>query len=174
MSYNDFHNKEEGCNISSYPRGQFDSLVVFNKNVGFKKPRVSWYQESNLEIRFETKKCNYCQILTRVSGCRSRQGIQAYQDVNFSKWKVNSNIFRKLYQMSGTPEMILFVSTVSHHPNTFQSGHGCFSDILGSQVCVYFPLFHTHRKDSQKVNQDQYLLLIITQYGQVNHALPGF
>ena len=78
MSYNDFHNKEKGCNISSHPREQFDSLVVFNKNVGFKKPRVSWYQESNLEIPFETKKCNYCQILTRVSGCRSRQGIQAY------------------------------------------------------------------------------------------------
>ena len=32
----------------------------------------------------------------------------------------------------------------------FQSGQRCFSDILGSQVCVCFPPFCTHRKGSSE------------------------
>ena len=32
----------------------------------------------------------------------------------------------------------------------FQSGQGCFSDILGSQVCVCFPPFCTHKKGSSE------------------------
>ena len=33
---------------------------------------------------------------------------------------------------------------------SFMSGQGCFSDVLGSQVCVYFSLFCTHRKGSSE------------------------
>ena len=53
-----------------------------------------------------------------------------------------------------------------------QWGHGCFSDVMGLQICVYFSPFSTHRKGSQKVNQDHCLLLIITSIWPDQPCLP--
>ena len=53
-----------------------------------------------------------------------------------------------------------------------QSGHVCFSDIMGLQIYVYFSPFSTHRAGSQKVNPDHCLLLIITSIWPDQPCLP--
>ena len=52
ISYNVLHVKGKECNISSYPHGQNDSLVIFNENVGYQKRGVDCDPQRNIAIPF--------------------------------------------------------------------------------------------------------------------------
>ena len=75
ISYNVIYNIGERC--GSHPHGQNDSPVILNENGRYLKPRVICDQQRNLAIPFETKDCDYSQILISVNECGGIQGIQA-------------------------------------------------------------------------------------------------
>ena len=145
-----------GCNISSHPHGQHDSPIIFNENGGYQKPGVDWHQQGNLAILFEAKDNDYFRVLTRANECRGRHGIQANQ--GFKRMEIKPNNLREIVSDRGNPrggsvclEGITPITLLHILENlSFQSGHRCFSDILGSQVCVYFSPFCTHRKGSSE------------------------
>ena len=156
ISYNVLHIKGKGCNISSHPHGQHDSPIILNENGGYQKPGVDCDQQGNLAIPFEAKDNDYCRILTRVNECRGRQGIQANQ--GFKRMETKPNSLHEIVSdkansrdgsvcLEGTTP-ITPVHTPENRP--FQSGQGCFSDILGSQFCVSFSPFWTYMKGSSE------------------------
>ena len=61
ITYNVLHIKRKGCNISSHPHGQHDSIIILNENGGavYQKPKVDCDQQENLAIPFEAKDNNY-------------------------------------------------------------------------------------------------------------------
>ena len=89
ISYNVPHIKGEGFNVGSNSHGQHDSPVILNENDGHQKPRDNCDQQRNLAILFETKDCDYCQVLTRVNEYRSRQEIQANRGFQPMETKLN-------------------------------------------------------------------------------------
>ena len=156
ISYNVLHIKRTGCNISSHPHGQHGSPIILNENGGYQKPGVDCDQQGNLAIPFEAKDNDYCRILTRVNECRGRQGIQANQ--GFKRMETKPNNLHEIVSDKGNSrggfvclEGITPITPLHILENrSFQSGQGCFSDILGSQVCVCFSPFCTHRKGSSE------------------------
>ena len=156
ISYNVLHIKGKGYNISSHPHGQSDSPIILNENRGYQKPGVDCDQQGNLAILFEAKDNDYCRILTRVNECRGRQGIQANQ--GFKRMETKPNNLHEIVSDKGNSRG-RFVCLEGVTPITplhilenwsFQSGQGCFSDILVSQVCVCLSRFCAHRKGSSE------------------------
>ena len=123
---------------------------------GYQKLGIDCDQQRNLAITFEKKDHDYCRIFTRVNECRDRQGIQANQ--GFRRMETKLKHLHEIVSDKGntrdgsvclegvTP--ITPVHVLENQP--FQSGQGCFSYTLSSQVCVWFPTFCTHRKGSSE------------------------
>ena len=118
------------------------------------KPGVECDQQGNLAIPFEAKDNDHCRILAKVNECRGRQGTQVNQ--GFKRTETKPNNLHEIVSDEGnsrggsvcfegiTPITLLHIL----ENRSFQSGQGCFSDILGSQVCECFSPFCPHRKGS--------------------------
>ena len=78
----------------------------------------------------------------------------------------------KLCQIRGTPEMVLFTSRMSHQLPQYMS---CKIDLFsqGRDVFQNFPPFALIRRVLHKVNQDQYLMFIITPAWPGQPWFPG-
>ena len=154
ISYNFLHIKERDS-ISVHIRiNKMTALSYLIKMGGgggaeYQKPAIYWDQQRNLAIPFETKDHDYSWILTRVNECRGRQEIQTYQGFQRMETKLN-NLHEVLADKGNSRDgsvslkgisPITLVYILENWP--FQSGQECFSDILGSQVCVGFsPFLH--------------------------------
>ena len=168
ISYNVLHIRGKVCNISSHTHGQHGSPVILNENGGYQKPGVDCDQQGNLAITFETKDHHYCQIITRVTECTGRQGIQANH--GFKQMETKSNNLHEIASDKGNSRDDLFASRVLHQLphyiswkiDPFSQGRDAFQISWAHKFVYAFPRFALIGRVLQKVNQDQCLMLIIT------------
>ena len=102
ISYNVFHIKGKGCNISSHLHGQHDSPIIL-KMGGTKNQELTAISKESWQYLLKQKITITAEYLPGSMNVEARQGIQA-----------KPTIFMKLRQIRGTPEVDLFASRVSH------------------------------------------------------------
>ena len=155
-SYNDIYNTGEKRNFDTHSHGQHGSFVIPYENGGHQKPRIDCSKQGDMGIPIGTGDHNYCRIPTGVNEYSGGQGVQTGQGLERMETKTES--IQKIMPIKGNPGH-RFVCIKGVTPTTsiygmesrsFQSGKGCFSSQVDSQIRVCFPTICTDWKNSPK------------------------
>ena len=111
-NYNFYYNKEEG-DFHPCQNGQHGSPALSNENeVTKKRELVTISKRICLRLPLAPQDYNHCRVSILGVECRSRQGIQNLKDSR--EWKLNTQVFKKIYPVQCTPDIDLLAPRVYH------------------------------------------------------------